>query len=45
MLADEKKKKLPPQAQEYQAFQQERETKRPLFKKCLKALSVGEPSV
>lgn len=41
MLADEKKKKLPPQAQEYQAFQQERETKRPLFKNCLKAFLVG----
>lgn len=40
-MADEKKKKLPPSAQEYQAFQQEREIKRPVIKNCLKAFFVG----
>lgn len=40
-MADEKKKKLPPSAQEYQAFQQEREIKRPVLKNCLKAFFVG----
>ncbi|HLR68058.1 stage V sporulation protein AC [Virgibacillus alimentarius] len=40
-MADKKKKNLPPEAQQYQAFQQKRETKRPLFKNCLKAFFVG----
>src|SRR5699024_1794653 len=40
-MADNKKKNLPPEAQKYQAFQKERETKRPLFKNCLKAFFVG----
>ena len=40
-MADEKNKKLPPEAQEYQAFQKEREIKRPIFKNCLKAFLVG----
>ncbi|AXI08925.1 stage V sporulation protein AC [Oceanobacillus zhaokaii] len=40
-MADKKKKNLPPNAQEYQAFQQQREVKRPLLKNCLKAFLVG----
>lgn len=40
-MADKKKKNLPPNAQEYQAFQQERETKRPVLKNCIKAFLVG----
>lgn len=40
-MADKKKKNLPPSAQEYQAFQQEREVKRPIFKNCIKAFLVG----
>ncbi|GAB3064171.1 stage V sporulation protein AC [Virgibacillus ainsalahensis] len=40
-MADQKKKNLPPEAQEYQAFQQQREVKRPLFKNCIKAFLVG----
>jgi len=40
-MADKKKKNLPPQAQEYQAFQQKREVKRPLLKNCMKAFLVG----
>src|SRR5690625_592830 len=40
-MADEKKKKLTPEAQTYQAFQQQREPKRPVFKNCLKAFFVG----
>ncbi|WP_249869953.1 stage V sporulation protein AC [Oceanobacillus saliphilus] len=40
-MADEKKKNLPPEAQEYQEFQSKREVKRPLLKNCLKAFLVG----
>ncbi|WP_047982179.1 stage V sporulation protein AC [Ornithinibacillus contaminans] len=40
-MADKKKKKLPPQAQQYQTFQQEREVKRPIVKNCIKAFLVG----
>lgn len=40
-MADKKKKNLPPEAQQYQAFQQQREVKRPLFKNCIKAFLVG----
>ena len=40
-MADKKKKELPPDAQKFQAFQNQRETKRPLFKNCLKAFFVG----
>ncbi|MFD1039048.1 stage V sporulation protein AC [Virgibacillus byunsanensis] len=40
-MADKKKKKMPPQAQEYQAFQSKREVKRPLLQNCLKAFLVG----
>ena len=40
-MADEKKKKLTPEAQKFQAFQQQREPQRPLFKNCLKAFLVG----
>lgn len=40
-MADKKKKNLPPSAQQYQAFQQQREVKRPLFKNCVKAFLVG----
>jgi len=40
-MANNKKKKLPPSAQEYQAFQKNREAKRPVFKNCLKAFLVG----
>lgn len=40
-MADEKKKNLPPETQRYQAFQKQRETKRPILKNCLKAFFVG----
>ncbi|GAB3793105.1 stage V sporulation protein AC [Virgibacillus kimchii] len=40
-MADKKKKNLPPDAQEYQAFQDKREVKRPIFKNCIKAFLVG----
>ncbi|ASN05940.1 stage V sporulation protein AC [Virgibacillus necropolis] len=40
-MADKKKKNLPPSAQEYQAFQQQREVKRPIVKNCIKAFLVG----
>ncbi|ASK63673.1 stage V sporulation protein AC [Virgibacillus phasianinus] len=40
-MADKKKKNLPPSSQEYQAFQQQREVKRPIFKNCVKAFLVG----
>lgn len=40
-MADKKKKNVPPEAQEYQAFQQQREVKRPVFKNCVKAFFVG----
>jgi len=40
-MADEKKKNLPPQAQQYQQFQSKREVKRPIFKNCMKAFLVG----
>lgn len=40
-MADKKKKQLPPESQQYQSFQQERETKRPIFINCLKAFFVG----
>ncbi len=35
------KENLSPEAQEYQAFQQQRETKRPVLLNCLKAFLVG----
>lgn len=40
-MADKKNKNLPPQSQEYQAFQQQREVKRPILKNCIKAFLVG----
>ena len=40
-MADQKKKNLPPDAQEYQAFQKKREIKRPLLRNCIKAFLVG----
>jgi stage V sporulation protein AC len=40
-MADKKKKKLTPEAQNYQAFQQDREVKRPVLLNCLKAFLVG----
>src|SRR5690625_2869517 len=40
-MADKKKKNLPPDAQEYQAFQDKREVKRPIAKNCIKAFLVG----
>lgn len=40
-MADKKKKNLPPEAQNYQAFQQDREVKRPVLLNCLKAFLVG----
>src|SRR5699024_694929 len=40
-MADQKKKNLPPEAQDYQSFQEKRNTKTPLLKNCLKALFVG----
>src|SRR5699024_10666065 len=40
-MADQKKKNLPPEAQDYQSFQEQRNTKTPLLKNCLKAFFVG----
>ncbi|MDR4889557.1 stage V sporulation protein AC [Fredinandcohnia sp. QZ13] len=40
-MANKKKKKLTPVQQEYQAFQKQRETKRPLFKNCINAFLTG----
>jgi len=40
-MADQKKKNLTPEAQEYQAFQEKREIKRPLLRNCVKAFLVG----
>ncbi|MEH7223539.1 stage V sporulation protein AC [Bacillus sp. JJ1566] len=40
-MANKKKKKLTPVQQEYQAFQDQRETKRPLFKNCVMAFITG----
>lgn len=40
-MADQKKKELPPEAQQYQELQKKRETKRPVFKNCIKAFFVG----
>jgi len=40
-MADQKKKQLPPEAQQYQDLQAKWETKRPVFKNCLKAFFVG----
>lgn len=40
-MANQKKKNLPPDAQEYQAFQKNREKKRPLLLNCVKAFLVG----
>lgn len=41
MMADKKKKQLPPEAQQYQRLQAKREIKRPVFKNCIKAFLVG----
>lgn len=41
MMADQKKKQLPPEAQQYQTLQKNRETKRPILKNCIKAFLVG----
>ncbi|HLR71675.1 MAG TPA: stage V sporulation protein AC [Pseudogracilibacillus sp.] len=40
-MSDQKKKNLPPQAQQYQSFQEKREFKRPIFRNCLKAFFIG----
>ncbi|RFB14972.1 stage V sporulation protein AC [Bacillus sp. HNG] len=40
-MANKKKKKLTPVQQEYQAFQKQRETKRPLLKNCINAFLTG----
>ncbi|WP_044748646.1 stage V sporulation protein AC [Bacillus alveayuensis] len=40
-MANEKRKNLTPVQQEYHLFQKERETKRPLFKNCVRAFLVG----
>src|SRR5699024_10404724 len=40
-MADKKKKNLPPDAQEYQAFHDKREVKRPIVKNCIKAFLIG----
>ncbi|MEK5443624.1 stage V sporulation protein AC [Fredinandcohnia sp. FSL W7-1320] len=40
-MSNKKKKKLTPVQQEYQAFQDQRETKRPVFKNCMKAFLTG----
>src|SRR5699024_10299239 len=40
-MADQKKKNLPPEAQDYQSFQEKRNTKTPLLKNCLKDFFVG----
>ena len=41
MMADQKKKQLPPEAQQYQTLQKNREIKRPILKNCIKAFFVG----
>lgn len=41
MMADQKKKQLPPEAQQYQTLQKNREIKRPILKNCIKAFLVG----
>lgn len=40
-MADKKKQKQPPEAQQYQQIQKQREIKRPVFTNCLKAFIVG----
>lgn len=40
-MANNKKKKLTPVQQEYQAFEYQRETKRPLLKNCVTAFITG----
>src|SRR5690625_2510545 len=40
-MADQKKKQLPPEAQQYQSLQTKREKKRPIFINCVKAFLVG----
>src|SRR5699024_7566255 len=40
-MADKKKQKLTPEAQDYQQIQKQREIKRHLMKNCLKAFIVG----
>lgn len=40
-MGDKKKQKLQPNQQQYQAFQQKREIKRPIFKNCIKAFLIG----
>jgi stage V sporulation protein AC len=40
-MANNKKKKLTPTQQEYQTLQKRNETKRPVFKNCIKAFFVG----
>ncbi|MED4462341.1 stage V sporulation protein AC [Metabacillus fastidiosus] len=40
-MSNNKKKKLTPIQQEYQAFQEQREVKRPVVKNCMKAFLVG----
>lgn len=40
-MANKKKKQLPPEAEQYQLLQAKRETKRPIFKNCMKAFFVG----
>lgn len=41
MMSNKKTKKMTPTQQEYKAFAQDREPKRPVFKNCLKAFLVG----
>lgn len=40
-MADNKKKNLPPEQQQYQNFQEKREVKRPILKNCIKAFLIG----
>lgn len=40
-MTNKKNQKLTPEAQQYQQFHKKHETKRPLFKNCLKAFLVG----
>lgn len=40
-MSNNQKKKLTPAQQEYQELQKQRETKRPLFKNCVKAFLTG----
>lgn len=40
-MSNNKKKNLTPTQQEYQAFQDEREVKRPVLRNCIKAFFVG----